>query len=99
MMIEQHKNQQHTIFHGDAVNILLNHIPAESVDLIFIDPPYNIGKKFGNFHDKWESETEYINWSYQWLDESIRILKPNGTIYVMTSTQAMRYFDIYLRQN
>lgn len=76
MMIEQHKNQQHTIFYGDAVNILLNHIPTESVDLIFIDPPYNIGKKFSNFHDKWESETEYINWSYQWLNECIRILKP-----------------------
>ena len=97
-MIERYENQEHTIFHGDAVRILLNHIPSESVDLIFIDPPYNIGKKFGNFHDKWESEEEYINWSYQWLDECIRILKPNGTIYVMTSTQAMPYFDIYLRK-
>ena len=97
-MIEHYKNQQHTIFHSDAISILSNHIPSESVDLIFIDPPYNIGKKFGNFHDKWESEEEYINWSYQWLDECIRILKQNGTIYVMTSTQAIPYFDIYLRK-
>ncbi|MBD2293511.1 adenine-specific DNA-methyltransferase [Anabaena sphaerica FACHB-251] len=97
-MIERYENKQHTIFHGDAISILSNHIASESVDLIFIDPPYNIGKKFGNFHDKWESEEQYINWSYQWLDECIRIVKPNGTIYVMTSTQAMPYFDIYLRK-
>ncbi|TAE54744.1 MAG: adenine-specific DNA-methyltransferase [Nostocales cyanobacterium] len=86
------------IFHGDTVNVLKNHIASESVDIIFLDPPYNIGKKFGDFDDKWESEAEYINWSYQWLDECIRVLKPNGTIYLMTSTQAMPYFDIYLRQ-
>jgi site-specific DNA-methyltransferase (adenine-specific) len=97
-MIERYENQQHTIFYGDAISILSSHISSESVDLIFIDPPYNIGKKFGNFHDKWESEEQYINWSYQWLDECIRILKPNGTIYVMTSTQAMPYFDLYLRK-
>ncbi|MBK1987024.1 adenine-specific DNA-methyltransferase [Sphaerospermopsis aphanizomenoides BCCUSP55] len=97
-MIERYDNQEHTIFYGDAISILTNHIPSESVDLIFSDPPYNIGKKFGNFHDKWSSETAYINWSYQWLDECIRILKPNGSLYVMTSTQAMPYFDIYLRK-
>ncbi|MEA5618403.1 adenine-specific DNA-methyltransferase [Cronbergia sp. UHCC 0137] len=97
-MFERYELQDNIIFKGDAIDILLNHIPSESVDLIFIDPPYNIGKKFGNFHDQWESELEYINWSYQWIDQCIRVLKSNGTIYVMTSTQAMPYFDIYLRQ-
>jgi site-specific DNA-methyltransferase (adenine-specific) len=97
-MFELYENQENRIFHGDAVSIISNHIPSESIDLIFVDPPYNIGKKFSNFHDKWDSEQEYINWSYQWLDECIRTLKPNGTIYVMTSTQAMPYFDIYLRK-
>ena len=97
-MIERYQNQQHTIFHGDTISTLSKYIPTDSVDLIFIDPPYNIGKQFSNFHDKWESEAEYLNWSYQWLDQCIRILKPNGTIYLMTSTQAMPYFDIYLRK-
>ncbi|MGM3309036.1 adenine-specific DNA-methyltransferase [Anabaena sp. WFMT] len=97
-MFERYEQQENIIFHGDAGSILSNHIPSESVDLIFVDPPYNIGKKFGNFYDKWESEEEYVNWSYKWLDDCIRILKPNGTIYVMTSTQAMPYFDLYLRK-
>ncbi|GCL40407.1 adenine-specific DNA-methyltransferase [Dolichospermum planctonicum] len=97
-MFQLYENQENRIFHGDAVSIISNHIPSESIDLIFVDPPYNIGKKFANFHDKWDSEEEYVNWSYKWLDECIRTLKPNGTIYVMTSTQAMPYFDIYLRK-
>jgi site-specific DNA-methyltransferase (adenine-specific) len=88
----------YNVFNQSCIEGMRDNVKTESVDLIFIDPPYNIGKKFGNFHDKWESEAEYINWSYQWLDECIRILKQNGTIYVMTSTQAMPYFDIYLRK-
>jgi site-specific DNA-methyltransferase (adenine-specific) len=97
-MFKRYENEGHTIFHGDALNILSNEISSESIDLIFLDPPYNIGKKFSQFYDKWNSDEEYINWSYQWLDECIRVLKPNGTIYVMTSTQAMPYFDLYLRK-
>lgn len=97
-MFEHYENAGHIVFHGDAFDILSDKIASESVDLIFIDPPYNIGKKFAGFHDKWESEQEYIKWAYKWLDECIRVLKPNGTIYVMTSTQAMPYFDLYLRK-
>ena len=73
-------------------------IRSESIDLIFIDPPYNIGKQFANFRDKWESNQEYAKWAYKILDECIRVLKQNGTLYVMTSTQALPYFDLYLSQ-
>ncbi|MEH1873319.1 adenine-specific DNA-methyltransferase [Nostoc sp.] len=97
-MFERYGDVGHTIFHGDALNILSNQIASGSVDIVFIDPPYNIGKKFSNFHDKWESDEEYVNWAYKLLDECIRILKPNGTLYVMTSTQAMPSFDLYLRK-
>jgi site-specific DNA-methyltransferase (adenine-specific) len=81
---------------GDAIEVLST-IPDKSVDLIFADPPYNIGKNFNGLKDKWESDEEYLKWCYQWLDLCIKKLKPNGSFYVMTSTQAMPYFDIYLR--
>ncbi|GFE68771.1 adenine-specific DNA-methyltransferase [Chroococcus sp. FPU101] len=97
-MFEQFKDRKHTIYHGDALEILIKEIGSESIDLIFIDPPYNIGKQFSNFYDKWESDKDYTKWAYQWLDECIRVLKPNGTLYVMASTQTMPYFDIYLRE-
>lgn len=88
----------HTIYHGDALDVLKASIPSESIDLIFVDPPYNIGKKFSQFEDRWPSDVEYAEWAYKWIDECIRILKPSGTMYLMTSTQAMPYFDLYVRR-
>ncbi len=87
----------HRIIHANAIEALQTEIPDDSIDLIFADPPYNIGKVFGEMVDKWESDDAYLSWCYQWLDLCIRKLKPNGSLYVMTSTQNMPFFDIYLR--
>lgn len=92
-----YKNNNHSIFHGDTLHILKNEITNESIDLIFLDPPYNIGKQFGNFYDKWPSDIEYMQWAYKWIDECVRVLKPSGTLYLMASTQAMPYFDLYIQ--
>ena len=88
----------HQVIWGDAISQLAL-IPNESIDLIFIDPPYNIGKIFATTKDKWNNDEEYLNWCYQWLDLCVAKLKPNGSMYVMTSTQFMPYFDIYLRKS
>lgn len=95
MKYEQHG---HIIYHGDAIATLRSTIETASVDLIFVDPPYNIGKKFADFEDRWPSDAEYAEWAYQWIDECIRVLKPTGTMYVMTSTQAIPYLDLYIRE-
>lgn len=86
------------IIHGDAIEVLTNEIEDNSIDLIFADPPYNIGKNFAGCKDKWETDEKYLKWCYQWLDLCIRKLKPSGTFYVMTSTQFMPFFDLYLRE-
>lgn len=86
-----------TIIHGDCLDALPN-FSSNSIDLIFADPPYNIGKQFRNFKDSWSSIHEYTNWCYRWLEHCIRILKPTGSMYVMTSTQSMPYLDIWLRE-
>ncbi|MBQ3655924.1 MAG: adenine-specific DNA-methyltransferase [Bacteroidales bacterium] len=85
------------IFLGDALDIL-NKIPNESIDLIFVDPPYNIGKDFAGRKDKWKTDEEYLSWCFQWIDLCINKLKPTGSFYVMTSTQFMPFFDIYIRK-
>lgn len=87
----------HQIFWGDAIDVLSHQIPDHSVDLIFADPPYNIGKKFHGRKDKWDSENEYLHWCYQWLDLCITKLTDTGSLYVMAATQNMPYFDLYLR--
>lgn len=95
--MKRYEGAEVTIFHGDCLEVL-GRIPNASIDLIFADPPYNIGKKFGDFKDVWPSDASYAEWCYQWLDACICKLKPTGSMYVMASTQAMPYLDLWLRE-
>ena len=94
--LEFFESNGNRIYHGDAIDVLQS-IPDESVDLIFVDPPYNIGKNFAGRKDKWKTDNDYLTWCYQWIDLCIKKLTPTGSFYVMTSTQFMPYFDIYIR--
>ena len=49
------------------------------MDLIFADPPYNIGKADW---DEFESHDAYIEWSLRWIELASRALKPHGSLYV-----------------
>ena len=68
------------IFNEDAL-IGIKGISDESVDLIVADPPYGLGKDYGNDSDKLKPE-DYLNWSYQWIDAIIPQLKKTGSLYV-----------------
>lgn len=68
------------IIHGDTIRILPT-LESESAQIIIADPPYNIGKDFGNQSDK-QPMDEYLLWCDQWMSECIRILKPNGTMFI-----------------
>ena len=87
----------HKIIWGDALEALSRNILDNSIDLIFADPPYNIGKDFNGRKDKWNSEKEYLEWCYQWFDLCIQKLKATGSMYIMAATQNMPFIDIYLR--
>ena len=65
---------------GDSIEILKT-LPDESVDLTCTDPPYNLGKNYGNNID-WKQWHEYEDFTLNWLKEAKRILKPTGSIYV-----------------
>ncbi len=82
---------------GDSLDVLKG-MKEKTVDLIFADAPYNIGKDFGNNSDKWDSVQSYIDWCKEWIDECIRILKDTGTMYFMTATQHMPYLDVYVSE-
>lgn len=96
-MIRKYQRDNTKIYWGNALEVL-GEIPNTSIDLIFADPPYNIGKNFSQFVDKWDSDEEYAEWCCQWLELSIQKLKRNGTLYVMSSTQGMPYLDSFLRR-
>lgn len=90
-------NDHVTVFHADCLQAL-DSVDDNSVDLIFADPPYNIGKQFGEFSDTWPSDTCYAEWCYSWLEKCIQKLSDKGSMYIMTSTQAMPYLDLWLRE-
>lgn len=91
-----YQDASHTIIHGDALENL-KQLESESIDLIFADPPYNIGKNFDGLVENWLEE-EFLDWTYQWIDECHRVLKPSGTFYLMNSTENMPYLDIKCRK-
>ncbi|CAN2040504.1 DNA adenine methyltransferase [Candidatus Magnetomoraceae bacterium gMMP-15] len=93
-----YKKNTTKIIQGNSIEILENYIQNNSVDLIFVDPPYNIGKKFADFIDKWPSDEDYAEWCYNWIDLCVEKLKENGSMYIMSSTQAIPYLDLYIRK-
>jgi len=95
--MKEQGNNDHKIYQGDAIEVLKNKIENNSIDLIFVDPPYNIGKDFNGRKDKWTNDEDYLKWCYQWIDLLLIKLKKSGSLYIMTSTQFIPYFDIYLR--
>jgi len=56
-------------------------LDAESVDLAFADPPFNIGYQYDSYDDSLTSEN-YLAWSRRWTAEVVRVLKPNGTFWL-----------------
>lgn len=86
------------IIRADALEVLDKEIPDESVDLVFVDPPYNIGKNFSGNKDLWASDKEYVEWCHTWIDLCIKKLRPTGSMYLMGATQFINYLDIYLSE-
>ncbi len=91
------KNFKNKIINGDSLKELKK-IPDETFDLIFADPPYNLQlkkelsrpdrSKVDAVDDKWdqfESFKSYDEFTFRWLKECKRILKKNGTIWVIGS--------------
>lgn len=72
---------QSKIINGDVIQELKKLNKNHKFDVIIIDPPYNIGKDFGNNNDTMEMG-EYIKWSKKWLNLCFDVLADNGLIYV-----------------
>ncbi len=78
-----------TLHCGDASK-LFKQIQDFSIDVIIADPPYNLGKDYGNNHDL-KGFDEYLEFTKSWLTEAKRVLKPEGTIYVFMGVRFISY--------
>ena len=68
------------IHQGDCLK-LMQKIDAGSVDLVFADPPFNIGYEYDQYDDRQDDE-KYLDWCQQWIAEVHRVLKPSGTFWL-----------------
>jgi modification methylase len=95
--VKNHTMPLNQILPGETIEHLKS-LPENSIDVIFADPPYNLqlenelsrpdSSKVDAVNDKWdqfESFKAYDDFSRAWLTEAQRILKPNGTIWVIGS--------------
>ena len=68
------------IYQGDCLE-QMREIEDGSVDLVFADPPFNIGHKYDKYDDRQDDEV-YMDWSKSWIESVYRVLKPNGTFWL-----------------
>ncbi|MGD0175833.1 MAG: site-specific DNA-methyltransferase [Candidatus Bathyarchaeia archaeon] len=75
-------NRYGAYFRSDCLRFL-DLLRSESIDFCFADPPFNLGKNYGDpsFEDN-NGVDEYRRWCKRWLNAVIRVLKPGGTLCV-----------------
>ena len=88
----------HVLYTGDCL-YALKRMRKDSVHLIITDPPYNVGLNYGVYKDRMPEE-EFFGYLKARLKECVRVLKPNGTLYLIsypkTNAYLMPFLDKYL---
>lgn len=75
----------------------MEELPSNSVDLIFVDPPFNVGIKYDAHNDNMSYE-KYCKWSEIWIKEIYRLLKNNGTIYIAIGDEFVAEINVILKR-
>lgn len=78
------------LYNADAVEFLSS-LPSNSVDCIFADPPYNIGKAEW---DIFPSLKDYVTWVERWLVQCHRVLNESGSVYVMGFSEILAHISV-----
>ena len=71
---------RHAVIEGDCIKGMES-LAAGSVDLVFADPPFNIGYDYDEYDDR-QSDGAYLEWSERWGSQVCRILKDSGTFWL-----------------
>ncbi len=85
------------VIQGDCVATMAE-LPPDSVDLIFADPPYNIGFNYGDQYQDKLPYDEYVQWTHRWIDGCARLLMPSGSLYILIGDEYAAEVRLHLRQ-
>jgi len=90
--LKTHTDVSHVL--GTTINQSINDVseflPDSFVDLLFLDPPYNLTKKFNTDTFRATSHLEYAEWMDSWLSKLVRLLKPTASIYICGDWRSSR---------
>jgi len=86
-------SEPYKLYQGDNLAVMRG-LPSESIDLIYIDPPYFSQRNYGDFDDRWKSMQHYLDFMVERLKEMHRLLKPTGSIYVHLDWHAVHYVKV-----
>jgi len=82
------------ILHGDCVEIL-RQAQEPFADLVFTDPPFNIGYKHDKYHDK-KASAKYLAWTEDWIGACVNVLKPHGSFYLAIGDEYVAHIKLIL---
>ena len=85
------------LYNEDALTGL-ERVADASVDLVVADPPYGLGKDYGNDSDRLDAK-DYLAWSRRWIDAVLPKLKASGSLYVFLTWQHSPEVFSYLKQH
>ncbi len=69
------------LYKGDCLDVLAT-LEDESADLVFADPPFNLGKDYGKGVSDSLKDADYLDWCSSWLKECARITAPGGAVWL-----------------
>ena len=69
------------LYQSDCMDVLPE-IKSETVDTVFADPPFNLNKDYGQHTSDDRPEEAYLSWCRKWIEESVRVLRPGGSIFL-----------------
>jgi len=69
------------LYQGDCLDLLAQ-MNESTIDLVFADPPFNLGKNYGHGVNDSLADEHYLGWCARWIGECVRVLKPGGAIYL-----------------
>lgn len=69
------------LYEGDCLDIMRS-VESSSVDLIFADPPFNLGKTYASGIDDAMDSARYLDWCESWLSECVRLLRDGGSLFL-----------------
>ncbi len=84
------------LMNGDCLTHLAA-LPDGCADLVFADPPFNIGYRYDVYRDHL-AEADYLAWARRWIEQCVRVLSPTGAMFVAIGDEYAAEYKVRLDQ-